>query len=77
MDLALRGPGQFFGTRQHGLPEFKMADVTSEIELLKVARADALALLDRDPKLAAPQYRHLRAALVRQFGQTLQLAQVG
>ena len=33
------GPGQFFGTRQHGLPEFKMADVTSEIELLKVARA--------------------------------------
>ena len=77
MDLQLRGPGQFFGTRQHGLPEFKMADVTSEIELLKVARADALKLLDRDPKLTAPQHKHLRAALVKQFGQTLQLAQVG
>jgi ATP-dependent DNA helicase RecG len=77
MDLALRGPGQFFGTRQHGLPEFKLADVTSEIELLKVAREDALALLDRDPHLSSPQHRHLRQALLRQFGQTLQLAQVG
>ena len=35
MDLKLRGPGHFFGTQQHGLPEFKMADITSEIELLK------------------------------------------
>jgi ATP-dependent DNA helicase RecG len=77
MDLALRGPGQFFGTRQHGLPEFKLADVTSEIELLKAAREDALALLDRDPHLSSPQHRHLRQALLRQFGQTLQLAQVG
>src|SRR5206468_5438294 len=52
-DLALRGPGQFFGTRQHGLPEFKMADISSEIELLKVARADSIDLLERDPKLSA------------------------
>ena len=77
MDLQLRGPGQFFGTRQHGLPEFKMADVTSEIELLKAAREDALGLLDRDPRLSSPQHKHLRAALIKQFGQTLQLAQVG
>jgi len=52
-----------------------MADITSEIELLKVARADALQLLDRDPRLAA--HPHLRSALTRQFGQTLQLAQIG
>jgi len=76
-DLALRGPGQFFGTRQHGLPEFKMADISSEIELLKVARADALDLLSRDPKLSSAQHKHLRAALLKQFGQTLQLAQIG
>ena len=75
MDLHLRGPGHFFGTQQHGLPEFKMADITSEIELLKVARADALEILDRDPKLAA--HPHLRAALTKQFGETLQLAQIG
>jgi ATP-dependent DNA helicase RecG len=76
-DLALRGPGQFFGTRQHGLPEFKMADISSEIELLKVCRADAIELLGRDPKLSAPGHKQLRAALRRQFGQTLQLAQIG
>jgi ATP-dependent DNA helicase RecG len=77
MDLTLRGPGQFFGTRQHGLPEFKMADITSEIELLKVAKADAIELLRKDPKLSSPQHRNLRAALIKQFGQTLQLAQIG
>jgi ATP-dependent DNA helicase RecG len=77
MDLQLRGPGHFFGTRQHGLPEFKMADITSEIELLKTARVDALELLERDPKLSNPKHRHLRDALLKQFGDTLQLAQVG
>ncbi len=77
MDLQLRGPGHFFGTRQHGLPEFKMADITSEIEMLKVARADALEILDRDPRLDEPVHKNLRAALVRQFGETLQLAQIG
>jgi ATP-dependent DNA helicase RecG len=77
MDLALRGPGQFFGTRQHGLPEFKMADVTSEIELLKAAKEDALALLERDPKLSKAEHGHLKDALVKQFGKTLQLAQIG
>jgi ATP-dependent DNA helicase RecG len=77
MDLQLRGPGQFFGTRQHGLPEFKMADLTQELQLLQVAKDDALGILDHDPKLAAPEHRHLRAALIAQFGETLPLAQVG
>ena len=77
MDLHLRGPGHFFGTRQHGLPEFKMADITSEIELLKVARADAIAILERDPRLMQSQHHNLRAALIKQFGETLRLAQVG
>jgi ATP-dependent DNA helicase RecG len=77
MDLKLRGPGQFFGTRQHGLPEFKMADLTQELALLQLAREDALGILERDPKLAAPIHRGLRAALLKQFGDTLPLAQVG
>jgi ATP-dependent DNA helicase RecG len=77
MDLKLRGPGQFFGTRQHGLPEFKMADLTQELELLQVAKDDALGILDHDPKLSAVEHRHLREALIGQFGQTLPLAQVG
>ena len=77
MDLKLRGPGEFFGTRQHGLPQLKLADISQEFELLAVARGDALELLKRDPNLSQPVHRHLREALVAQFGKTLQLAQVG
>jgi ATP-dependent DNA helicase RecG len=77
MDLRLRGPGEFFGTRQHGLPQLKLADISQEFELLAVARGDALELLKRDPNLSQPVHRHLREALVAQFGKTLQLAQVG
>ena len=77
MDLALRGPGEFFGTRQHGLPEFKLADVTNEMELLQRAKEDALAMLAADPKLARPEHRTLRTALAKQFEGTLDLAQIG
>lgn len=75
MDLRLRGPGEFFGTRQHGLPELKLADLTLELELLQIAREEALQLLDADPNLAS--HPALRAELATRFGQTLQLAQVG
>jgi ATP-dependent DNA helicase RecG len=77
MDLRLRGPGEFFGTRQHGLPEFKLADVTSETDLLRIAREDALELLRNDPKLGASKYLDLKANLLSQFGKTLGLVQIG
>lgn len=76
MDLKLRGPGEFFGTRQHGLPEFKLADVTAELDLLHQAREDALAILSADPKMNSPAHQHLRTALAKQFGD-LDLAQIG
>jgi ATP-dependent DNA helicase RecG len=77
MDLKLRGPGEFFGTRQHGLPEFKLADVTSETDLLRQAREDALELLRRDPKLLSSNHLELKSDLLGQFGKTLGLVQIG
>ena len=77
LDLQQRGPGEFFGTRQHGLPEFKMADLTQELEMLQQARDDAMAILADDPKLSAPAHQLLRNALRSQFGDSLLLAQVG
>ncbi len=77
MDLQLRGPGEFFGTRQHGLPEFKLADLSQEMALLQQAREDAAAILLRDPDLVAPTHRHLRGALARQFAGVLPLGQIG
>jgi ATP-dependent DNA helicase RecG len=76
-DLRLRGPGEFFGTRQHGLPEFKLADIAGELEMLKTTREDVLRLLESDPQLRWPAHQALRDRLVEQFGDTLELAQVG
>ena len=64
MDLELRGPGEFFGTRQSGLPDLRMARLTDH-DLLDLARTEAQALLVRDPELAAPEHRPLAEALAR------------
>ena len=78
LDLSLRGPGQFFGTGQHGLPELKLTpDLSKEMELLTVARDDATQLLADDFDLRKPAHRALRAAIVAKFGDSIALAQVG
>jgi ATP-dependent DNA helicase RecG len=57
-DLELRGPGEFFGTRQSGLPDLKLARV-ADLRLLEVARREAQLLFDADPKLSSPDLRLL------------------
>jgi len=61
-DLILRGPGEFFGTRQSGLPSLKVADVLQDTELLAEARTDAFRLLELDPALTRPEHTLLREA---------------
>ena len=51
-DLALRGPGDFFGQRQHGLPALHVADLAADLALMQNAREEAEALLSADPTLA-------------------------
>ena len=58
-DLKLRGPGDFFGSRQHGLPQLRVADFTSDLELLKEAQRAAQGLVESDPALSAPEHRRL------------------
>jgi len=76
-DLALRGPGDFFGTRQSGLPEFRVADLLRDAAALEAARRDAVALIREDPNLLAPPHRALRAALLQRWRGKLDLAGVG
>lgn len=58
-DLRLRGPGEFFGNRQHGLPEFKLADLARDGEILMQARKLALRVLKEDPTLEKTEYVNL------------------
>ncbi len=64
VDLELRGPGDFFGTRQSGLPDLRMARL-SDRELLTVAREEAAKLMEQDPELKAPEHAGLAKQVTR------------
>lgn len=70
-DLDLRGPGEFFGIRQHGLPEFRIANVYSDMELLKDAQAAAEALIREDPLLVKEEHASLKGAVLEKLGKTI------
>ena len=76
-DLELRGPGDFFGTRQSGLPEFRVADLLKDGPVLEEARREAVALVAGDPNLVKPEHRLLRQALLARWRGKLDLASVG
>lgn len=69
-DLKLRGPGDFFGNRQHGLPAMKIADLSGDMLLLSHAQTAARALYEADPLLAEEEYRALGDEVRRLFALT-------
>jgi ATP-dependent DNA helicase RecG len=75
-DMRIRGPGELLGTRQHGLPTFKVADLVQDIELLELARDDAAAILAGDDTLCRPEHAALRAELLRKYEAKMRLADV-
>ena len=68
IDLKIRGPGDVLGTRQAGLPEFKLADLVEDAAILKVARKAAFHLIKYDPTLQNPSHIGLKHMLIRSHG---------
>lgn len=69
-DLKLRGPGDFFGSRQHGLPQLALADLSGDLRLLQEAQAAARSLLQSDPGLSRPENRPVLERVRRLFADT-------
>ncbi|MDF1870861.1 MAG: helicase-related protein, partial [Phycisphaerales bacterium] len=76
-DLEIRGPGDVFGTRQSGMPPFKVANPLEDHELLGMARRDAAEWIDRSPKLESPEESLIRRRLLKAHGQWLGVGDVG
>lgn len=75
-DLRIRGPGEFFGLRQWGLPEFRVANIVRDGDLLQQARLEAFSLVKNDPGLQAAAHRPLREAMLRRWEKKLELGSV-
>jgi ATP-dependent DNA helicase RecG len=77
IDLALRGPGDLFGTAQHGVPPLRIADLLRDADVLEESRKEAQALFASDPGLAAPEHARLKRQMLTRYGQALELSDVG
>ncbi len=70
-DLKIRGPGEFFGTRQSGMPAFKIGDVLHDVELLEIARTQAQEIVSADPDLRTPEMRKIAQIVARKYHKRL------
>ncbi len=76
-DLRIRGPGEFLGTRQWGMPEFCVADLVRDSHLLEQARDEAFKLVQHDPHLSLPEHRELKTTMLRRWQARLDLGSIG
>jgi ATP-dependent DNA helicase RecG len=77
LDAKVRGAGQFFGTRQHGLGELTLGNLQADRDLLQLARRDAFEIVASDARLQKEENTALRRAVLAQYGRTLELAEIG
>lgn len=75
-DLRIRGPGEFFGLRQWGMPEFRVANLVRDGDLLEQARQEAFSLLQSDPGLKESVHKGLREAMLRKWEKKLELGSI-
>ncbi len=76
-DLKLRGPGEFFGIRQSGLPDFRVAYIIRHTPILIEARKEAFRLVQEDPELSQPSHAGLKEVLVKRWKGRMELATIG
>ena len=72
-DLELRGSGDFFGTMQHGLPEFKIANLFEDMNILKVAQEVAIKIIGKDPKLEKEENARLKRLIRDKFTKRIEI----
>ncbi len=77
MDFTMRGPGDLFGTQQHGLPPLRLADLQRDREILEEARREAQILVSEDPGLKHAEHQRLREQMVKRYGEALEISDVG
>jgi ATP-dependent DNA helicase RecG len=76
-DLVIRGPGEFMGTRQSGLPDFRVANILRDGRILNEARKEAFSLVKNDPSLGKPEHALLKDVLRKRWEGRLDLAKTG
>jgi ATP-dependent DNA helicase RecG len=76
-DLVIRGPGEFMGTRQSGLPDFRVANILRDGRILNEARKEAFLLVENDPFLEKPEHEVLKDVLMKRWEGRLDLAKTG
>ncbi len=76
-DLRIRGPGEMMGTRQSGIPEFRVMNLVRDATALEQARQEAFAMMERDPQLSHPDHQLLKATILRKWQTKLELGTIG
>ena len=76
-DLLIRGPGEFFGTRQAGMPDLKVANLFTDTRLLEQARRESFKLAKSDPALKEPKHQMMKAVLKARWRENLEMVSIG
>ena len=76
-DLEIRGPGRFFGRHQHGFSELKVANPATQLDVLKLARKEAVQLMSNDPKLEQLPNRQIRDIIKKRYPTYLAMVEAG
>ena len=72
-DLELRGSGEFFGTKQHGLPEFKIANLFEDVKILKLVQEISSEIINNDPKLEKEENNKLKKLVNEKFTKRIEI----